>query len=249
MKWYMPIVVLACGFLGQQPAFAQERGWLDLNFGVSSPAEDGYTATFEPIIFEERATFESNYSFPSAASFDVGGGYMITPLIGAGLAVGRVTRKDPAELFISIPDQRVFNNNGTDRAETNEDLERSERSVHVQAMFVLMNTPKLRVRAFAGPTYFSVEQHTIEDIGFSQVFLGPINLVEITGFEATPKSDSAWGGHGGADVSYFVTDRLGIGGFLRVSRGTVELDDMGGTTTSEITVGGTEFGVGIRTRF
>jgi hypothetical protein len=35
---------------------------------------------------------------------------------------------------------------------------------------------------------------------------------------------------------------------LRV-RAFAELDDMGGTTTSEITVGGTEFGVGLRTRF
>jgi hypothetical protein len=171
------------------------------------------------------------------------------PRIGVGLSISRVSRKDPADLFISIPDPDFFNNNGEDTGPTDTDLERSERAVHVQAVVDLVSTPRLRVRAFAGPTAFSVEQHTIEDITYTQVTPGFNNIITIVGFEAVARKDSAWGAHGGADVSYFFTNRLGVGGFFRISRATVELDDMGGAVVSEIKVGGAEFGGGARLRF
>jgi hypothetical protein len=65
---------------------------------------------------------------------------------------------------------------------------------------------------------------------------------------------NGWGFHGGVDVRYFFTERLGVGGIFRFSRGEVEIPGMFGTADDpppplDIKVGGVQFGGGLRVRF
>jgi hypothetical protein len=53
----------------------------------------------------------------------------------------------------------------------------------------------------------------------------------------------------GADASVFFTRVVGIGGFVRYSRGTIEVDEPLSEMPQDVTVGGLRVGGGLRLRF
>lgn len=175
---------------------------------------------------------------------------MVAPRIGVGFNFGRQTSQDIAGLGISIPHPVFSNRSAVDGTTTDKDLERVERAVHLQGMLVLADSPTFRIRAFGGPTSFHVRQDTVSDIAYLQVFtlLGG-NAVEITDYDTEKSLASAWGFNVGADATYFVAPQIGVGGFVRFSRATVNLSDLDGNIISPIEVGGTQVGVGLRVRF
>ena len=62
------------------------------------------------------------------------------------------------------------------------------------------------------------------------------------------QSASTTGGHVGADIAVYFSDRVGIGGTVRVSRGSVDVDASDGDTVA-IDVGGVQMSGGLRLRF
>src|SRR5690606_39268361 len=79
------------------PAFAQDqKGWIDVNFGAAAAAERSYGVAMEDIRFFETARFEAAYEWTRGANFDFGGGYMFTPLVGAGLSFSGTAHRNPA---------------------------------------------------------------------------------------------------------------------------------------------------------
>jgi hypothetical protein len=231
--------------------FAQTdaKGWVDVNFGGATPAEDGYAATYRPTIFRETATFGVAYSIPTGAEFDFGGGYMFTPRVGFGINFSGTSHQDFAALAISIPHPTIANRFASDAGVTDEKFERREGAINLHAMFNLAETSRLRVRAFAGPTYFRVQQHTIDDIRYNQIYnLLGVNSVDITSWTASGTEGNGWGFHGGADVSVFFNRIVGIGGQLKVSRGSADIIDIGNTIVN-VKAGGVHYGGGLRLRF
>ncbi|MEX2270421.1 MAG: outer membrane beta-barrel protein [Vicinamibacterales bacterium] len=229
---------------------SEERVWIDVNFGLAWASEDSYSAEVRPVIFEELARFGATYSFPRGAEFDFGGGYMITPRFGLGVSFTGTAHEDTADLNISIPHPTFADALADDSAPTDGKLRRVEGAVNLQAMFVAMQNERVRVRFFGGPTYFNVKQDTISNITYEQAFLffQPVNAVAIDTFETTESEASGWGFHIGGDVSYFFNRVAGVGAFARISRGNVDLDDIG-DTVSEVKAGGFQLGAGLRLRF
>lgn len=189
------------------------RFWVDVNIGIAQPAADSYTVQAQQVQFGERATYTTRYSFPSGVDFDFGGGYMFTPRFGVGVSFVGTAHEAPATLGIEIPHPNFFDAFAVDSAPTDTDLARVEASVNLQAAFVAVNNERLRLRLFAGPTFFSVKQDTIRDIRYEQAFLilSPVNAVGITTFAAGISEASAWGWHAGGDVSWFFNRVAGVG--------------------------------------
>jgi hypothetical protein len=76
------------------------------------------------------------------------------------------------------------------------------------------------------------------------------NTITITGSTWEQTTGRATGFHAGADATYFFSPNVGVGGGIRISRGTVELDrEPMSEVRQDITVGGTEVFVGLRFRF
>ena len=62
------------------------------------------------------------------------------------------------------------------------------------------------------------------------------------------QSASTTGGHVGADMAVYFSDWVGIGGTVRISRGSVDVDASDGGTVA-IDVGGVQMSGGLRLRF
>jgi hypothetical protein len=244
--------------LAATPSFAQsfERGWVDVNFGVAIAAEDSFRMQGSDIRFGEEATFTIDYNQPRGAAFDFGGGFMITPVFGVGVSFTGTAHEEEADLSARIPHPIFANAHATGTAPTDEKLTRTEGGVNVQAMIVALQSDRLRVRFFGGPTYFRVTQDAVHTINYSQqfAFLTPTNNVTVTSFDGEELEENGWGFHAGGDVSVFFNRIIGVGGFGRFSRANIDLPNTmaissNDADTVEIKAGGFQVGGGLRLKF
>jgi hypothetical protein len=233
-----------------------ERGWIDVNFGIAMAAEDTFSMAATGELFQEPANFGAEYSLPRGASFDFGGGVMITPVVGVGVSFSGTAHEDTALLRARIPHPVIANVYATDDAQTDEVLQRVEGGVNIQAMIVAVQSQHFRFRVFGGPTFFRVQQDAVTDIRYNQVFriLPAANAIEITEFDSERVEGTGWGFHGGADASYFFNRIIGVGGFARFSRGSVDLEDtlataIGDDAVVSVKAGGFQIGGGLRLKF
>jgi hypothetical protein len=247
------LVWLHPGVASAQPSRSFERGWIDLNVGGAWAGQDNFVSSATNSLFLERATFGSDYKLPRGADFDFGGGVMITPFIGVGVAFSGTAHKDAALLSAQIPHPLYFNAFANDTAPTNQQLERTEGGVNLQAMAVVAQTERMRVRVFGGPTYFRVTQDVVDDIVYDQSFgiLTTANSVHITSYDSHQAETNGWGFHAGGDVAVFFNRIVGLGAFARFSRGTVDIENglAGGSNTIKIKTGGLQTGGGLRLKF
>ena len=82
----------------------------------------------------------------------------------------------------------------------------------------------------------------------------PVNAAELTEYELERVQGSGWGFHAGADGSVFFTRIIGVGGFARYGRGTIDLENtvaraLGQHTVVGVKAGGVQVGGGLRLKF
>lgn len=233
----------------------RERGWLDVNFGIAVAAQDSVTQTFTslPDRGGEQETYLIGYNVPTGASFDVGGGVMFTNTFGLGVIVQGTASESPADLSIRIPHPAFNNRFANDATETDGKLMRTEGTVHISAMFKApIRNDKVRVRFYGGPSYFWLTADAVSDITYNQQWnLAGANVVDIRTYDTTGVEQTGWGFHAGGDFAYMFTRVFGLGGFVRYSRGSVEIDDSNvpADGSIDVTTGGLTAGGGIRLRF
>ena len=240
--------------VGAAPAPRPMRGWLDVNFGAASANEKSVTT--EAVISDGAGEFETyrvGYSFPTGASFDVGGGVMVTRVVGFGVQFTGTAHQDDADLFIRIPHPRFFNAHATDDSFTENSLMRVEGGVNLSLVAAPVNDDRVAVRFYGGPTYFRLQADVVNDIRYFQEFgiFTSVNSVDIREYDTEEVEQTSWGFHVGGDVSYFFNRRVGIGGFARYSRGTVTFrpDEFLVSEDFDVEVGGFQGGGGLRIRF
>jgi hypothetical protein len=243
----------------RQPADAHtpgrlRRGWIDVNIGGAFARETTYADDYTLPVFEETARGRVDYHFPAGASFDFGGGVMLTREFGLGVSFAGTAHQDTADLFLRVPHPLYFDSYAEDRTVTDGDLQRIESQTNIQAMFAADVTPSVRVRVFAGPTFFRARQDVVTDVGFNQQFgvFTRENSIDITTYETTLvdfDEASGWGVHAGADVSWFFSGVVGVGAFGRYASGTVEYVHPLTLDRRELKVGGFQGGGGLRLRF
>ena len=125
-------------------------------------------------------------------------------------------------------------------------LARTETAVHVQAQWVVPVGRSIAITLFGGPTWFNVTQDLVTGITFDQSY--PYDAAAFSGANVGEQSVSTVGAHAGADVAYYFSERIGIGGTVRISRGSVEFDSPDGDAV-ENDVGGVHTTAGLRIRF
>ena len=249
-----PPAVAAPPVVTAAPASRPMRGWIDVNFGAATANETSVTT--EAVISDGAGEFETyrvGYSFPTGASFDFGGGVMVSRVLGFGVQFTGTAHQDEADLFIHIPHPLYFDAPATDESVTENALMRAEGGVNLSLVTAPVNDDRVAVRLYGGPTYFRLQADVVNDIRYFQQFglFTTANTVEIREYDTEEVEQTGWGFHVGADVSYFFNRRVGIGGFARYSRGTVTFgtDEFLVSEDIDIDVGGFQGGGGLRIRF
>jgi hypothetical protein len=233
-----------------------ERVWVDVNVGSAWAAGDGFTMTAAVARSGEPADFGAVYHLPRSTSFDFGGGFMVTPILGIGVNVGGAMHEAQADLSARLPHPHFVDAFAVADARTDIPMQRIERSLHVQAMVVAVQTRHIRLRAFGGPSWFRIQQDSVTDITYNQFYFvhSPTNVAELTEYEFVRIDGSGWGFHAGADGSLFFTRIVGVGGFATYSRGAIDLENTVATALGQqalvsVRAGGVQVGGGLRLKF
>ena len=217
------------------PAAAQttKNLFLDLNAGLQVGGGTFVLDAF-PIVYNERAILSTSHDVGVAALFDVSGGYRVWRDLSVGLGFSYARGSGEARMTAAVP-HPLFHDRRLETTAT-ADVKRSEKAVHLQATWTMPVTDKMDASFSAGPSIISVSQELVNNI-----------TVAANTQNATPaidsQSDTATGFHVGADLSYLLTPRYGVGGFMRYVRGSAGLPSV------DLKAGGFQIGGGARMRF
>lgn len=238
--------------LSAVPAFAQSQagGWFDVNFIGAASQQSEETFTYSRILFGETAASAVAYpDMGTAKGPEFAGGGTFGNGLGFGIRFLRVKTDYVPGMAISIPHPGFFNRSATDADVLNDELERNDLDLDFFVLYDFPTPGPLRIRVFGGPTYFKIKQEMIGEIRYDQLVIGLSNAVNITEGRFTEIEGSGWGFNAGADVAYFFTNHVGVGGVVRFNSGNVTIDEPLSGEEAELKAGRTTFGAGLRLRF
>ena len=216
------------------PAQTTKNIFVDVNAGVQV-ASRTFVVEATPIVYNETAILSTTHKVGSGGLFDISGGYRVWRDLSVGLGFSYASGSAEADMTAGVPhplfhDQRV-------ETKATVDAKHSEKTFHLQAMWTTPVTDKMDASFSFGPSFINASQELVNNI---TVEAGTQNATPLT----ETQSDTANGFNIGADISYLLNPRYGVGGFIRYVGGSVDLPSV-----ENLKVGGFQIGGGARFRF
>jgi hypothetical protein len=224
-----------------------ERVHISVN-GAFQPTKNDFSDRFEFERNLETGSTSVDYPVQGGFIFDAGAGYRFWKNLAAGVSVSYFTRDDVASTTSSVPHPFFFNQPREVTGEAT-GVKRSETAVHVQAMYLVTTGGRLRLVFSGGPSFFTVEQDLVTEVTITETF--PYDTAAFASARKDRQKGSAPAFNVGADVMWMLSRTLGVGGMVRFSRASVDLDAPPNPANRTISVdaGGVYAGGGIRLAF
>jgi len=214
-----------------------DKGFVNVSFGGQAPSHSlETTTTFE--IYSETAFQTAAQDVGGGAFFDIAGGYKVWKNLAAGIGLTFVGSKADLNVSATIPDPDFFDRHRP-VSTTLAGAKHRQTAINLTGTWVMPMTEKVDVGFQFGPTIFLVSQEVPGTLQIREP--GPT----VTSAELVKDDHTSIGVHFGVDATYLVRPRLGVGGLVRYSVGSV---DIAGTDKG-LTLGGFQIGVGGRFRF
>ena len=242
------LIVLIVTLAAAPAVFAQAgtftgRGFILVNGGYQVGGHD-----FEQVSTlranAEDGSFTTDYDVKNGPSFDVAGGANVWRRLAIGVGVTRFSRSTPSTLNGSVPHPFFFNRPRPVSGDIT-GLKREELAIHVEAIATAPIRRRLQVMAFGGPSFFRVEQGVVSTFAWSESY--PYDEASFSSATTIDADGSKIGVNVGGDVAFFFSRQVGVGGSIRYSAATVEIDMAGGS--HDVKAGGLQAGGGLRLRF
>ena len=237
------IVALIVGFALTGAAAARAQGvqgstqsehpiFVSINAGGQIQTRQFSTSSTFPL-YNETAQVRTNQTVNGGFVFDASAGYRVWKRLSLGVGVSTMNVSGDAALTASVPNA-VAPNRPTVFTATASGLHQNDVAVNIQAVWDLPVTSDINLAIVLGPSFIHVSQE------FATVT--PTSGTTVTIEQQSASTAKA--GNAGLDLSFKLTDRMGIGGFFRYLGGEVDLP-----LISKLKVGGLQAGGGLRLRF
>jgi hypothetical protein len=222
----------------------RNRYWISADAGVQLSTDeirDGFE--FDRYVEPATATVEHDAGIGPAIN---GGFGVLLSRNGLGVAVSvtRFSRTGTVQVDASIPHPFFFDR-PREISGAADDIARSETGIHGQLTYTLQTRNRLRVMLGGGISVFNIEQELVTNVRYTESF--PFDDAQFSGVETDRSSATAIGFNTGVDIRWLLSRNLGVGGLIRYSRGTVDLDVQDRTVGVE--AGGLQALGGIRVHF
>ena len=221
---------------------------LPFSIGVSGGYQVGshdFTDSATFVANAEEAQYRTSYRVKGGPALQISGGAPLWRQLGVGVAFSRFSHATPTTLNGTVPHPFFFNQPRTIDG-TISDLARSETAVHLQLRGVFTASRRIQVTVGGGPSYFRVKQQVVTHVSYTDAY--PYDTAQFRAVTSTSGSATRVGFNAGADVAYFVTNRIGFGFGVLASGASLDMPAAEGGTQS-IDAGGVQAGAGIRLRF
>ena len=213
------------------------NGKLSVGINVGAQTQSSTASSdFTFPVYAQTATVTTTAGIDGGPLFDANVGYRFMRNIGVGFGFTSFSSTSTAQGAASIPSP-VFFNSPASVTLNPVDAKHTERGVYIVVNGYVPITNMVELALFIGPSFTKVTQDVINSV---TVPAGTQAAVTALGSE----SGTAKGVNVGADLTYKLTNLVGVGGFIRYNGGTVDL-----TTLSGVKAGGFQLGIGARLRF
>jgi hypothetical protein len=219
-----------------------DYGYLTVN-GMYQAGASSFSDTFTFTQYQEKASVTTSYPLKNTAGFDVAGGARVWRNLAVQLGVSTFSQTSAGTLTGTLPHPFFFNTNRSVSG-TVDSLQHQETTVAVQAAWVIPVGRKMLLTLAGGPAFFSVKQSLVQNIASSESY--PYDTATFTSATTAQVSASVTGIAVGADIAYYLTRNIGVGGTVNIARGSVALAGPGGNVSMD--VGGFRVGGGLRIR-
>jgi hypothetical protein len=216
--------------------------------------EQTFTDSSTFTIYGEQGAVATAHAIGGGTLFDVSAAARVWKNVAIGLAYSTVSNKNDATSVVRVPHPVIFGQTRTATASIS-DLEHSENAVHLQFMWLIPLTNKIEIAVMAGPSFFTVRQ-SVATVRAPQDLtdVAPFTTVTINTMSVTDVKDSPVGVNVGIDGTYMIRTiagvGVGVGGFLRYSGASLDLEtEPGVTRDTELKAGGPQGALGLRLRF
>ncbi len=187
----------------------------------------------------ETATFSSDYSVEPSVGVDVSAFVRVWKGLAAGVAFTSYSDSRDIEIEASLPHPLKFNSPRVMTGTTSGDHE--ETAAHLQVAYILPVGKKMSAVIFGGPSFFTVKQSVVTAVQRRDEY--PYDEVTFTGATVETEEESKTGFNVGADVAYYFTKNIGVGGIVRFAQSTATF------SLGDVDAGGALVGGGVRLRF
>jgi hypothetical protein len=229
------IIVLAAGLAlaGASGVTAQTvdpKAYVDVNVGGQTQSTTfGSSSTFS--LYGETGSVNTSQTVGKGLMFDGGVGYFVQKNFAVGVMVSVFTRSPEGAVSVLTPDPIAFNSFTVVTASPK--LKQTELGTHIKLAYLLRVSNAMDVVISAGPSFVRLSK----EITTGSVVNGTPQIATAT------QTGNSVGAHGGLDVNYLFTSRLGAGLFVRYLAAKVDLP-----AASGVKVGGFQGGLGLRFR-
>lgn len=226
----------------------EDRVYVNLNYGYQSRSSSDIALSKTTTIYDETATITSTQTIESKGGmFDVAAGVRLFGNFGVGVAFNTLSKDAVGTISAKVPHPLFYDQPRTASAELS-NLTHKETAWHVMGVFALPITNNFDIAVSAGPTFFNLEQQTIGgDVQYSEAG-SPYSSITLNSVTKTTTKQSKVGYNVGADLTFRITNHLGLGAFGRYASASVEIVPSGGDAI-KVGLGGLQYGGGIRLRF
>lgn len=222
-----------------------DRIYVSVNGAFQVGGDDfGETVTFRENAEDGR--FSTDYQVKSGPALNISVGASLWRNLGVGVGVTRYSKNTPTSFSASVPHPFFFNRPREVEGEVT-GIEREELAVHIQARATFVPTERIQAVVFGGPSFFTVKQGVVNDFEITEAY--PYDTATFSRGIFTTVDDSKVGFNVGADVGYFFTRQVGVGGSVQWAATTIDAPGSGGSGTFDIKAGGFQAGAGLRLRF
>jgi hypothetical protein len=235
-----------------QAALAQWGQWTDrVLIGINGAAQltsgtmdDSFEYDHPYGAQRERASVVTTYDVPTGAVFDGGVAIRLAGNLGVGVTVSVASSTGDLAVRALIPHPFYFEQ--FREVEGAVAARHGETTIHVQAVYVVPLSPKMKMTVAAGPSRFSVEQRVARSVTVSETF--PFDTAAFADAPLETVKNEAWGFNVGVDVAWMFTNHLGVGGLVRFARANATLAPAD-RDSFDMEVGGLYAGGGARIAF
>jgi hypothetical protein len=193
----------------------------------------------------EQASAENDYRVKGGATVDLGVRVRVWRSLHVGVGANHLRRSGAAVNRFHLPHPFFF---GENRLFTNESTSRdlTQTIVHLELSYPLASGGALDVAVFGGPTYVTFRQDVMDS--FRPIEAYPFDTIQNIELASSTLQGSALGFHVGADVTRYLTSRLGITGLVRFVWASETLS-IGDGAPFDLFLGSLQVGGGARLRF
>lgn len=227
------------------PAATQGPRWrttIGINGGIQ-PTTGNESQTFKVQKNLEDAPVTTSLSPGTAQLIDIGVGLMpARGRLGVNVNVALTSRQFGGNVSAQIPHPFFFNTLRPVSGSVSS-LPESGLAVHIGAAYQIWTSTRFDLTGSAGPSFFRVTQDVVTDVTYTETY--PYDTATFASAPSTRTTASAWGVNAGADLTWKLSRRLGVGALVRYAHGSVTLTPSAGNDVSA-NVGGLQLGGGLR---